>query len=251
MKPEQLAALLEQVSEGAITPDAAFEALSVQLEKPSYPYAQLDLERPARTGTPEVIYGAGKTATQIAGLLKGIASRGQVALATRVTPDKAEEVQKLLPDLPLRWHEVPGILEVIGPVPSAVGDVLVVSAGTSDLPVAEEAMVVLRALGNRVEPVVDVGIAGIHRILGRVERLRTARVIVVVAGMDGALPAVVAGLVRAPVIAVPTSVGYGAAFGGLAPLLTMLNACAPGVGVVNIDNGFGAAMLAHRINQGV
>lgn len=249
MNRERLARLLEEVAEGATTPDAALDALSEAMQAP-LPFAHLDLERDLRTGAPEVIYGAGKTASQIATLLRHVHARAQVALATRVDADKAAVVLRELDGLPVVHHPVPGILELAPTRPQEQGLIAVVCAGTSDLPVAEEAAVVAAALGNRVERVVDVGIAGLHRVLSRLDTLRKARVLIVVAGMDGALPAVVAGLVKAPVIGVPTSVGYGAAFGGIAPLLTMLNACAPGVGVVNIDNGFGAAMLAHRINQG-
>lgn len=215
-------------------------------------FVTLDLDRPRRTGMPEVVYGAGKTAAQIAEILRRLHAGGQVALATRVEPGKAAEALALLADLPVRHHAEAGILE-IRPAgeqrPAPVGSVLVISAGTSDLPVAMEAVVVAEALGDAVGLIQDVGIAGLHRILSHLERLRAARVIIVAAGMDGALPAVVAGLVSAPVIGLPTSVGYGAALNGIAPLLTMLNACAPGVAVVNIDNGFGAAVLADRINR--
>lgn len=243
-----LSRLLEQVAKGAITSDAALDAISESFSAP-LPFAQLDLGRDQRTGTPEVVYGAGKTADQIAVLLKTLHERGIMAMATRVDAAKAAAVKEALSGLPLVHHPVPQMLE-LGVRPQGTGRIAVVCAGTSDLPVAEEAALVAECLGNRVERIVDVGIAGLHRVLSRIESLRLAKVVIVVAGMDGALPAVVAGLVRAPVIGVPTSVGYGAAFQGLAPMLTMLNACAPGVGVVNIDNGFGAAMLAHRINQG-
>jgi NCAIR mutase (PurE)-related protein len=217
-----------------------------------HPFATLDFDRLSRTGTPEVIYGASKTAKQIATLLQAFYVAKQPALATRVDPEKAACIQEILKNSLLIWHEVAGVLELPKPEPLDVkiGNVAVVCAGTSDLPVAEEAAVVLEAFGNAVQRHVDVGIAGIHRILSRVEELKKARVVVVVAGMDGALPAVVAGLVSVPVIGVPTSVGYGAAFQGIAPLLTMLNSCSPGVVVVNIDNGFGAAIAAHRINRG-
>ncbi len=221
-------------------------------------FVNLDLDRPRRTGTPEVVYGAGKTAAQIATILYRIHRSGQIALATRVDALKAEAVLAELaaqaPGVAVRHHADAAMLE-IRPEAEAraepVGSVLVISAGTSDLPVAAEAVAVAEALGNRVSLIQDVGIAGLHRILSHLDRLRAARVIIVAAGMDGALPAVVAGLVAAPVIGLPTSVGYGAALNGIAPLLTMLNACAPGVAVVNIDNGFGAAMLADRINRGL
>ena len=215
-------------------------------------FVTLDLDRPRRTGMPEVVYGAGKTAAQIAEILRRLHAGGQIALATRVEPTKAAEVVAALSGLPVRHYAEANILEIRPEGeqrPEPVGSVLVISAGTSDLPVAMEAVVVAESLGNAVGLIQDVGIAGLHRVLSHLERLRAARVIVVAAGMDGALPAVVAGLVSAPVIGLPTSVGYGAALNGIAPLLTMLNACAPGVAVVNIDNGFGAAVLADRINR--
>lgn len=210
-------------------------------------YATLDLERPHRTGMVEVVYGEGKTAEQISGIFQLFRDKGQPALATRIDPAKAAAVAALLPGVV--YEPVGRLLSLRAPAPPTVGRIAVVCAGTSDLPIAEEAAGVAEFLGNTIERHVDVGIAGIHRILSRVDALRAAHAIIVVAGMDGALPGVVAGLVPAPVIAVPTSVGYGASFGGLAALLTMLNACAPGVAVVNIDNGFGAAVMASRINQ--
>ena len=209
--------------------------------------ATLDLERGRRRGYPEAIYCEGKTAEQVGRIAAAVRSRPDVVtLFTRAGPAHAEAVLQELPDAAhdaeaqlLAWPAEP-------PEPTG-GLVVVAVAGTSDLPVAREALLTARYLGRPVELVVDVGVAGLHRILGRLELLRSARVLVVVAGMDGALPSVVAGLVSAPVIALPTSVGYGAAFAGLAPLLTMLNSCAPGVGVVNIDNGYGAGHLAAQI----
>jgi NCAIR mutase (PurE)-related protein len=208
--------------------------------------AELDLERTARRGYPEAIYCEGKTAEQVAAIADEIRHHDARTLFTRASPDHAKAVLAALPDAYyddvarlLAWPPAP-------PDPSG-GEVLVVAAGTSDLPVAREALLTARHLGRTSELVVDVGVAGIHRILKRLEQLRSARVIVVVAGMDGALPSVVAGLVSAPVVAVPTSIGYGAAFEGLAPLLTMLNSCAPGVAVVNIDNGYGAGHMAAQI----
>lgn len=204
----------------------------------------LDTDRPARTGFPEVVYGASKSPADIAAALVRLRAAGQPALATRVDAAKAAAVGAELPDL--EWHPEAGIL-VASRRNWVTGRVAVVSAGTSDAPVASEATVVLEALGAEVDRVDDVGVAGLHRLLRRIDRLRASEVVIVVAGMDGALPSVVAGLVDRPVVAVPTSVGYGAAFGGLAPLLTMLNSCAPGVVVVNIDNGFGAAAAAIRM----
>lgn len=208
--------------------------------------AELDLDRSARRGYPEAVYCEGKTADQVRLIAAAVGERGARTLFTRASPEHVAAVHGALPDAAhdetarlLAWPPEP-------PVPTG-GTVLVVAAGTSDLPVAREALLVARHLGRRADLVVDVGIAGLHRILGRLDELRAARAIVVVAGMDGALPGVVAGLVSAPVVAVPTSVGYGAAFEGLAPLLTMLNSCAPGVAVVNIDNGYGAGHMAAQI----
>ena len=210
--------------------------------------AELDLDRASRRGYPEAVYCEGKTAEQVGAIATEVGARGARTLFTRAGPEHVEAVLAQLPDAAhdttarlLAWPAEP-------PEPTG-GDVLVVAAGTSDLPVATEALLVARHLGRRAEIVVDVGVAGLHRILSRLDRLRSARAIIVVAGMDGALPGVVAGLVSAPVIAVPTSVGYGAAFEGLAPLLTMLNSCAPGVAVVNIDNGYGAGHLAAQIAE--
>ena len=208
--------------------------------------AELDLDRARRRGYPEAVYCEGKTPEQVAAIAATVGERGARTLFTRATPAHAKAVLTALPDAEyaatarlLAWPASP-------PEPTG-GDVLVLAAGTSDLPVAEEALLTARHLGRRAELVVDVGVAGLHRVLGRLDQLRAARAIVVAAGMDGALPSVVAGLVSAPVVAVPTSVGYGAAFEGLAPLLTMLNSCAPGVAVVNIDNGYGAGHMAAQI----
>ncbi|MDT0213882.1 nickel pincer cofactor biosynthesis protein LarB [Rothia sp. ARF10] len=208
--------------------------------------AELDLDRSARRGYPEAVYCEGKTADQVRVIAAAVGERGGRTLFTRASP---EHVAAVLDALPGAAHDETARLVAwpAEPPEPTGGTVLVVAAGTSDLPVAREALLVARHLGRRADLVVDVGIAGLHRILGRLDELRAARAIVVVAGMDGALPGVVAGLVSAPVVAVPTSVGYGAAFEGLAPLLTMLNSCAPGVAVVNIDNGYGAGHMAAQI----
>ena len=208
--------------------------------------AQLDLDRADRRGYPEAVFCQGKTADQVARIATVLAGQSQVSLFTRVRDD---QVSALLEVLPEAAYDAEAQLIAWPPVPPdpVGGPVLVLAAGTSDLPVAREALLTARYLGRRADLVVDVGVAGLHRILAQVPRLRTAKAIIVAAGMDGALPSVVAGLVAAPVIAVPTSVGYGAAFEGLAALLTMLNACAPGVAVVNIDNGYGAGHLAAQI----
>jgi pyridinium-3,5-biscarboxylic acid mononucleotide synthase len=207
-------------------------------------FVELDLDRAARRGYPEAVLCAGKTPEQV-GVIAG-QLRGHRALFTRASPEHAAAVLAALPEA---FHEPDcGLLAWPPDPPDPVGgEVLVLSAGTADHAVAREALLTARHLGRRAELVMDVGVAGLHRVLSRLEQLRAARVIVVVAGMDGALPSVVAGLVPAPVVAVPTSTGYGAAFGGLAALLSMLNSCAPGVAVVNIDNGYGAGHLAAQI----
>ena len=211
-------------------------------------FARVDTDRRRRTGFPEVIYGQGKTPQEVAQIAAVILEREPVLLATRVSPEQAEAVQENFPSAV--YHERARCLtierEPLPKLPRAVG---VIAAGTSDLPVAEEAAVTLEIFGNPVERIYDAGVAGIHRLLVETERLRACAALVVVAGMEGALPSVVAGLVDKPVIAVPTSTGYGASFGGLAALLGMLNSCGSGVTVVNIDNGFGAAYAAATINR--
>jgi NCAIR mutase (PurE)-related protein len=209
-------------------------------------FATLDTDRADRRGYPEAVYCAGKTAAQVGLIAADARQRAHVTLFTRASAEHAAAVLGALPDA--LHDENAGLLAWPAEPPTPTGGlVVVVAAGTSDLPVAREALLTARYLGREAELVVDVGIAGLHRILGRLDLLRRARVVVVAAGMDGALPGVVAGLVSAPVVALPTSVGYGAAFEGVAALLTMLNSCAPGVGVVNIDNGYGAGHLAAQI----
>jgi len=205
--------------------------------------------RQQRCGVPEVIYGAGKTASQIVAIIRALNDAGQNAFATRVTPEQAAAVREELPDAVYRAEARILVRDVV-PLPPPAGKVAVLCAGTSDLPVAEEAAVTAERMGAAVERIYDVGVAGLHRLLSRVERFADAHAIIVVAGMEGALPSVVGGLIDKPVIAVPTSVGYGASFNGLAALLGMLNTCAAGVTVVNIDNGFGAGVAAARINHG-
>jgi NCAIR mutase (PurE)-related protein len=211
------------------------------------PDFDLDLDRTARRGYPEAIFCQGKTPGQVAAIAAEVRSRPDVVtLFTRV---REEHVTAVLSQLPDAHHDELAALIAWppSPPPPTGGPVLVLAAGTSDLPVAREALLTARYLGRDADLIADVGVAGLHRVLSRLDRLRAAHALVVAAGMDGALPSVVAGLVEAPVVAVPTSVGYGAAFGGLAPLLSMLNACAPGVAVVNIDNGYGAGHLAAQI----
>ena len=216
-------------------------------------YAKADTARAARQGAGEVIYGEGKTAAQIAGICRSLVDAGQVrVLVTRLDAEKAAQVARLLTelDIDIAYHSE-ARLGVIGGMPKPDGDgyVLVAAAGTSDIFVAEEAALTAEFLGNEVHRLYDVGVAGIHRLLSFEDELRSARVVVAVAGMEGALPSVVGGLVSCPVIAVPTSVGYGASFGGVTALLAMLNSCASGVSVVNIDNGFGAGYQASLINH--
>lgn len=208
--------------------------------------AHLDLDRSARRGYPEAVLCEPKTVEQVAHIAAQIAEAGVPTLFTRADPDRAEAVLAAIPDA-VHHPDAQLVAWPAEPPEPTGGLVLVLCAGTSDLRVAREAELTARHLGRRTELVVDIGVAGLHRVLGKLELLRKARAIVVAAGMDGALASVVAGLVSTPVVAVPTSVGYGAAFGGLAPLLSMLNACAPGVAVVNIDNGYGAGHLAAQI----
>ncbi len=248
MDRDRLRGLLEAVREGRLAPDAALETLA-QAPFVETASSRIDVHRALRQGLPEVVYGGAKTAPQIVDALRALTAHGQLALATRVGPELAAEVRALLPEC----EYVPEArLLSLGPAPetrAGLGNVLVVCAGTADLPVAREAFELARRFGNKVELLADVGVAGVHRLLASLELLRAARVVIAVAGMEGALPSVVAGLVAAPVIAVPTSVGYGASFGGVSALLTMLNSCAPNVAVVNIDNGFSAAALATLINR--
>jgi NCAIR mutase (PurE)-related protein len=211
-------------------------------------FAKPDYDRQQRRGMPEVIYGAGKTAPQIVAIMRALNAAGQNAFATRITPEQAAAVKAELPAA--AYHETARILTCdVAPLPERKGKVAVLCAGTSDLPVAEECALTAERLGANVERIFDVGVAGLHRLLSRMERFADARAIVVVAGMEGALPSVVGGLTDRPVIAVPTSIGYGASFQGLAALLGMLNSCASGVTVVNIDNGFGAGVAAALINR--
>jgi NCAIR mutase (PurE)-related protein len=210
-------------------------------------FARVDHDRADRQGFPEVVFGQGKTPDQVARIARAIVDRGHALLVTRTDHSTFEAVAKSVPDA--IHHEQARIIERRTGGVTGHGVILIAAAGTSDLPVAEEAAVSAEVMGNRVDRLYDVGVAGIHRLLREGDRLQAARVVIVVAGMEGALPSVVGGLVRVPVVAVPTSVGYGASFGGLTPLLAMLNSCATGISVVNIDNGFGAAAAASKINH--
>jgi NCAIR mutase (PurE)-related protein len=248
MTRQRVRDLLTRVADGSVSPDLALDDLSKEPFE-SLDFATIDHHRALRQGFPEVIYGAGKTSDQIVAIAERIADRHGSFLATRLSEESAGALAHRFRDVEINVIARTAHLPGIEPPPAGRGTVLVVTAGTSDLPVSEEAAVTAAALGNRVGRLNDVGVAGLHRLLARKEEVLGAAVIVVIAGMDGALASVIGGLVRVPVIAVPTSVGYGAAFGGLAPLLAMLNSCAAGVTVVNIDNGFGAGMAASRINH--
>ena len=245
---ERVLALLREVAAGSVNAEAALERLSLDPFE-SLPFATVDHHRALRHGFPEVVLGLGKTVDQVVGIAERIVDRGDGLLVTRAEAHAREALARRWPRGEVNELGRTFYLAPDQPRATACGTVLVVTAGTSDLPVAEEAAVTARAFGNPVSRVTDVGVAGIHRLLARREALSGAAAIIVVAGMDGALPSVVAGLVGTPVIAVPTSVGYGASFGGVAALLAMLNSCASGVTVVNIDNGFGAAVAASRITH--
>jgi NCAIR mutase (PurE)-related protein len=246
MRRERVRDLLSQVASGSLAVDRALDSLALEPTE-SLGYATIDHHRALRQGFPEVVYGGGKTAEQVVAIAQRIAERGDGVLITRVSGDAVPPLTSAMPGIEHNALARTAFLRPGVAPEAAQGTALIVTAGTSDLPVAEEASVTADAMGCGVERLTDVGVAGIHRLLARREMLDAAGVIIVVAGMDGALASVVGGLTRVPVIAVPTSVGYGASFGGIAPLLTMLNSCAAGVTVVNIDNGFGAAVAAARI----
>ena len=247
MQPEILKQLLSDVAAGTVDPSAAFERLRV-LPFEDLDDLKTDHHRVLRTGFPETVFGEGKRIDQVVRAVESLCALGNGALVTRVAEEMARTLAAQFPGG--EWHKTARIFEVRGAMPiEPCGRVAVVAAGTSDIQVAEEAAVTARAFGSRVDTVVDVGVAGIHRLVAHRKLLQEARVVVVVAGMEGALPSVVGGLVPGVVIAVPTSVGYGASFHGLAALLAMLNSCAAGVLVCNIDNGHGAGIAAARINR--
>jgi NCAIR mutase (PurE)-related protein len=245
MTPDSLAALLQQVASGELSPDEAQEQLA-QLPFKELGHSTLDLHREVRQGVPESVYGENKTVQQLTEILSQLADSHQRALATRVSPEKAAAVAASLPGT--NYNPTSRLL-TLGDPPACTKTpyAVVACAGTSDLPVAEEASGTLQFLGHRVERLTDVGVAGIHRLFGKLDLLRNASVVLSVAGMEGALTSVIGGLVATPVIGVPTSVGYGVAEGGHTALNAMLSSCASGVAVVNIDNGFGAAVFAHTI----
>jgi hypothetical protein len=246
MDREKVRALLEAVARGAIAPDQALARLR-DLPVDDLRFARVDLHRSLRHGVPEAVFCQGKTPAQVLAIVGRLAEGHDNILATRADAAVIEALSGS--GLDCRVHQEARLV-VVRPRPhEGVGLVLVVSAGTADLPVAEEAAITTEVMGNRVERLYDCGVAGLHRLVPHLDRLNEANVIVAVAGMEGALPSVIGGLVDRPVIAVPTSVGYGASFGGIAALLAMLNSCAPGVSVVNIDNGYGAAAQANQINK--
>jgi NCAIR mutase (PurE)-related protein len=247
MDAKSLKQLFQQVKGGTLSPDEAVERLR-HLPFEDLGFANVDHHRALRVGMPEVIFGPGKTPSQLAEIFARLARRGHNVLATRVSPEQIRAVRRKFRKA--ESHELARALTLRRDATTyGKGRILVVSAGTSDIPVAEEALVTAQIMGNEVQHVYDVGVAGIHRLLARREALTQARVIIVCAGMEGALPSVVGGLVGVPVIAVPTSVGYGASYKGIAALLGMLNSCASNVTVVNIDNGFGAGYVASIINR--
>ena len=244
---ESLKSLLNAVATGEITPDRALSKIQSLGYESIEDFAKIDSTRQQRTGFPEVIWGLGKTPAQIIKIIQVMRQQQSVVMATRITPDVYAELHRQIPDL--IYYQTAQICALTPPKLqlARLGKITIITAGTADLPVAEEAACTASLCGFEVEKLWDVGVAGIHRLLNNRHAIDNADVLIVVAGMEGALASVVAGLADCPVIAVPTSIGYGASFGGIAPLLTMLNSCAAGVGVVNIDNGFGAAILAAQI----
>jgi pyridinium-3,5-biscarboxylic acid mononucleotide synthase len=251
MTESDLRQMLDDVRAGALDADTAVSRIRDAFAAAPFEdlgFARVDTHRHYRQGFPEVILGLGKTPSQIAAVAERIVARGHSLLVTRASKEAWEAVGAVVPQA--TYHEDARAITLRqADIPDGIGTVLIACAGTSDLPVAEEAAVTADIMGNTVDRLYDVGVAGLHRLLSEHDRLRRARVLIVVAGMEGALPSVIGGLVNVPVIAVPTSVGYGASYGGIAALLGMLNSCASGVAVVNIDNGFGAACLASRINH--
>ncbi len=247
-QPEALKTLLDSVALGAISPEEAIGKLKNLSYERVGDFAHIDHHRALRTGFPEVIWGLGKTPQQIAKIMEAMRDRTSTIMATRIEPDVYDAIKAIVPDV--CYYATARICALTSPqTPNSqiLGTIGILSAGTADLPVAEEAAVTAELCGFKVQRLWDVGVAGIHRLLNNLHVLKDADVLIVVAGMEGALPSVVGGLADCPIVAVPTSVGYGASFNGLAPLLTMLNSCAAGIGVVNIDNGFGAAILAGQI----
>ncbi len=247
MDKEYLMQILNNVADGKTSPAEAADVLK-DLPFEDLGFANIDHHRKLRTGYPEAVFCQGKKPEQIAEIMKGLADKNANVIGTRATAADYEAVKAVLPEA--EYFDDARIIALLrDKVPHTEGTIAVVTAGTADIPVAEEAAVTAEALGNKVDRIYDVGVAGIHRLFAKLDRIRAAKVVIVVAGMEGALASVVGGLVESPVIAVPTSIGYGANLGGISALLSMLNSCANGVGIVNIDNGFGAAYLASNINR--
>ncbi|MEM9416492.1 MAG: nickel pincer cofactor biosynthesis protein LarB [Planctomycetota bacterium] len=250
-KPAELDVILAQVRDGALSVDEAARRLQ-SLQAQPLGFATVDHHRAQRCGAAEVIFAAGKTPEQVAAIAGVLLERTPCVLVTRASSEQLDRVEQALPQTPIQRGQLGGTA-ILGTAPDASAKgyrpIPIVTAGTSDLDIAEEAAMTCKAMGHPVAAINDVGVAGIHRVLHRADELRAGHVVIVIAGMEGALPSVVGGLVDSPVIAVPTSVGYGASFGGVAALLGMLNSCSSGVTVVNIDNGFGAAFAACRINK--
>ena len=248
MNRKRLAEIINNVAMGTLSPADAENRLN-QLAFEDITYAHIDHHRAMRKGFPEVIFGQGKTGSQIIGIIKTMVKEEEIIMVTRISKTKAIKVKKEFKNT--EYHEDARILIIKQREPeiSINGEILIISAGTSDIPVAKEACITAGIMGNKVNSVFDVGVAGIHRLFAHKELIEKASVLVVVAGMEGALPSVVAGMVKSPVIAVPTSIGYGTNFGGMTALLGMLNSCCPNIAVVNIDNGFGAGYMASTINQ--
>ncbi|KRM95304.1 NCAIR mutase (PurE)-related protein [Liquorilactobacillus aquaticus DSM 21051] len=246
MEQQQLLKVLQDVANQTLTPAAAVGKLGNDGFE-ELDYAKIDTTRAQRTGYPEVIYGSGKSAQQIIGIVKAMKERQKSILATRVDSQKADVVTQALPFL--KYDATSQTLTSQDKESVKIGNIAIVTAGTSDIKVAEEAAITAEIFGNQVTRIYDVGVAGIHRLFAKLELIRQANVVIVIAGMEGALTSVVGGLVDHPVIAVPTSIGYGSNLGGMTPLLTMLNSCSSGISVVNIDNGFGAAYNASMINR--
>jgi len=247
MNQQRIEEILNAHTEGKISTDEAAQTLR-NLSFENIGYARVDHARADRQGFPEVIFGQGKTKEQIVGIFEKLAARAPNVLITRTTAEVFGEIRNIYSES--EWHEAARMIRLFrDKTELGTGEIAVVTAGTSDIPVAEEAALTAETMGNRVKRIWDAGVAGVHRILSEKETLQDARVVIVAAGMEGALPSVVGGLVKVPVIAVPTSIGYGASFGGIAALLGMLNSCASNVSVVNIDNGFGAGFSASLINR--
>lgn len=247
MTEDQIRKILEDYKAGGLSPEDALHRLRA-LPFEDLGFANIDHHRSLRQGFPEVIFGAGKTVEQVARIVESMYKHEHNILVTRTTAEYFQRVKQIAPEA--EFHEGARAIAILKDTKiHGKGTVMVISAGTSDMPVAEEAVVTLKVMGNHVDSLYDVGVSGLHRLLDRRERLSKARVVIVAAGMEGALPSVVGGLVSVPVIAIPTSIGYGASFNGVAALLSMLNSCASNVTVVNIDNGYGAAVVASLINR--